>query len=36
MRKELRDIKIKMIATDGQIDWANEALGMNIKKDSEN
>ena len=36
MRKELSDIKIKMIATNGQIDWANEALGMNIKKDSEN
>jgi hypothetical protein len=36
MRKELSDIKIKMIATDGQINWVNEKLGMNIKKDSEN
>ena len=35
-RKELFDIKMKQIATDGQIDWVNKGFGMNIHKDSEN
>lgn len=35
-RKELFDIKMKQIATDGQIDWVNKGFGMDIHKDSEN
>jgi hypothetical protein len=36
LRKELFDIKIKMIVTDEQIDLANKMLGVDIKKDSQN
>ena len=36
LRKDLSDLRIKQIAPDGVIDWANKSLGANIRKDSEN
>lgn len=36
LSKVLFDIKMKSLASDGQIDWANRTLGTNIHKDSEN